>query len=177
MVEGTGGALDKPQQRPYEERPLSPADRDRIEGRMKGSPAGIGVVVGQLKDVRNLLGQRFAIGLGMVGSPTNPEDALIQAWLIVANAREGRIFLQARTPADLKGSPYHPVENFDPAEIGRVHEEIKKAKTENAGDFTDTRFVGFIDASQKDGWTLGVVDTEEHTITRLPHQNVHGHGT
>lgn len=174
MTEGVGGALDKPQQRPYQERPLSPADQDRVESRMRGFPAGIGSVVGQLRDAKNPLGQRFAIKLGMFGRPTTPEEALVQAGDIVASAREDGSFLRARTPADLKWSPYLPVEEFDPAEIGRVHEEIRQAKAGNAMD-SDTRFVGFIDASQEGGWTLGVVDTEEHTVTRLPHQNVHGH--
>lgn len=175
MTEGSGGALDKPQQRPYQERSLSPADQERIEDRMRGFPTGIGVVVDQLRHSRNSLGQRFAIGLGMFGRPTTPEDALAQAGSIVDSARDGRDFLQARTPADLKSSPYHPVTDFNPTEIGRVHEAIKAAKAGNSMDLTDTRFIGFIDASQDRGWTLGVVDTEEHTVTRLPHQDIHGH--
>lgn len=162
------------QQRPYQEKPLSPRDRESVEDSIRGFPAGIEAVVEQLRDPGNPLGQRFAVGLGMFGIPTTAEDALIQTGNIVDDARHGT-FLQARTSEDLQWSPYHQVNDFDPAEIGRVHQAIKEAKAKNGMDLTDTHFVGYIDASGERSWTLGVVDIQEHTVTTLPYESAHGH--
>src|SRR3990170_8833420 len=120
MTEGSNGALDMPQQRQYQEKPLSSSDRKRIEGRMRGYPAGIEVVVNQLRDHNNQLGKRFAIMLGSYGRSATSEEALIQTEKMVNDARTGRTFQDAKTPDDLKWLPYYQVKNFDPEEIGHV---------------------------------------------------------
>lgn len=168
MTEGRRGGFDQPQPRPYQEIPLSPVEEDRVKDRMRAFPAGIGAVVGLMRDPRSSLGQRFAIGL--TSSIASSQEALVAAGTELAFARENRPHWIRKTPDDLKYTAYHIVTGFGTEEIGRVQEAILEAKAGNAFDRTDERFIGFFDASQEDGWTLGVVDTQEHTVTKISHQ-------
>jgi hypothetical protein len=166
MTEGARGAFDKGAARPYESRSLPQERVDMVLGRMRG-PVRLEMAADQLRHTDGVVGRRVALGLQR-GS-RSVEDALVEAGQSVRLAQDFGTWKQARTPDELRSAGYFPVEDFGPGEIGEVQGTLAGQRG-----MLDTRYVGYFDASQEGGFTLGVVDTEEHTRTEIPWIDPHG---
>jgi hypothetical protein len=166
-MEGELPTQEASPQRTVTERPLTQIQRDRVNSQLADKLTDMQAAIAQLrKSATANVGNRVAIGLSH-GNPSTMEEALISA----GNTLSGEYGANSRvqTPDGSKFGQYYPVDDFNGETMHDVRDQIIDAKKEGT-DTTNTRFIGIVEMGNA-GLTLGVVDTQTNTMSKINFDN------